>query len=92
MSLHLLRNSFIYQVSSGTITMSCSLPPEKLDNIKYYCKEVLKTQFFLVSFYFPSNSSVLIAKRADTLPVAILARGLTLKKQLILTQYIKTDF
>ena len=69
--------------------MSCSLPPEKLDNIKHYCKEMLKTQFFLVRFYFPSNSSVLIAKPADALARAMLARGLAIKKQLILTHFTK---
>ena len=44
--------------------MSCSLPPEKLDNIKYYCKEVLKKEFFPVSFLLSLNGTVLAANPA----------------------------
>ena len=29
-----------------TVRMTCSLPPEKLDNIKFYCREIMKNQFF----------------------------------------------
>lgn len=66
-----------------TINMSCSLPKEKLDNIKYYCREVLKRQFFPVSLLLSLNGTVQSARPAVPLARAM-SRGL---QQLILTHY-----
>ena len=74
---------FYLGYSWDTITMSCSLPPEKLDNIKFYCREVLKEQFFPVSLILTLNGTVLAARPAVPLARAM-ARGL---QQLILTHY-----
>jgi hypothetical protein len=66
-----------------SVNMSCSLPPEKLDTIKYYCREVLKKQFFPVSLLLSLNGTVLSARPAVPLARAM-ARGL---QGLILTHY-----
>ena len=66
-----------------SVKMTCSLPPEKLDTIKYYCREVLKKQFFPVSLLLSLNGTVLSARPAVPLARAM-ARGL---QQLILTHY-----
>ena len=66
-----------------TVKMTCSLPVEKLDNIKYYCREILKKQFFPVSLLLSLNGTVLSARPAVPLARAM-ARGL---QQLILTHY-----
>ena len=62
---------FYLGYSWDTITMSCSLPPEKLDNIKFYCREVLKEQFFPVSLILTLNGTVLAARPAVPLARAM---------------------
>ena len=69
-----------------TIKMSCSLPSEKLDTIKFYCREVLKKEFFPVSLLLSLNGTVLSARPAVPLARAM-DRGL---QQLILTHYTRT--
>ena len=64
-----------------TIKMSCSLPSEKLDNIKFYCRELIKKEFFPVSLLLSLNGTVLSARPAVPLARAM-ARGL---QQLILS-------
>ena len=66
-----------------TVRMTCSLPPEKLDNIKFYCREVLKNQFFPLRLLLSLNGTVLSARPAVPLARAM-ARGL---QRLILTHY-----
>ena len=66
-----------------TLTMTCSLPSEKLDNIKFYCREVLKNQFFPVSLLLSLHGTVLAARPAVALARAM-SRGL---QQLIQTHY-----
>ena len=66
-----------------TVRMTCSLPSEKLDNIKYYCREILKNQFFPLRLLLSVNGTVLSARPAVPLARAM-ARGL---QSLILTHY-----
>ena len=66
-----------------SVKMTCSLPPEKLDTIKYFCREVLKKQFFPVSLLLSLNGTVLSARPAVPLARAM-ARGL---QQLNLPHY-----
>ena len=42
-----------------TVRMTCSLPPEKLDNIKFYCREIMKNQFFPLRLLLSLNGTVL---------------------------------
>ena len=66
-----------------TVRMTCSLPPEKLDNIKFYCREIMKNQFFPLRLLLSLNGTVLSARPAVPLARAM-ARGL---QRLILTHY-----
>ena len=63
--------------------MTCTLPPEKLDNIKFYCREILKNQFFPVSLLLSLLGTALAARPAVALARAM-TRGL---QQLIQTHY-----
>ena len=67
----------------NTLDMTCSLPPEKLENIKFYCQEVLKSQFFPLSLLLTLNGIILSARPAVPLARAM-ARGL---QEMILNTY-----
>ena len=67
----------------NTLDMTCSLPPEKLENIKFYCQEVLKSQFFPLSLLLTLNGIILSARPAVPLARAM-ARGL---QEMILKTY-----
>ena len=67
----------------NTLNMTCSLPPEKLENIKFYCQEVLKSQFFPLGLLLTLNGIILSARPAVPLARAM-ARGL---QEMILKTY-----
>jgi hypothetical protein len=67
----------------NTLNMNCSLPPEKLENIKFYCQEVLKNQFFPLSLLLTLNGVILSARPAVPLAKAM-SRGL---QKMILSNY-----
>ena len=69
----------------NTLDMTCTLPPEKLDNIKFYCREILKQQFFTVQLLLVLNGVILAARPAVNLARAM-ARGL---QEMILLNYTK---
>ena len=59
----------------NTLEMTCTLPPEKLDNIKFYCRAVLQEQFFTVKLLLVLNGVIQAARPAVNLARAM-ARGL----------------
>ena len=67
----------------STLEMTCKLPPEKLENIMWYCQEVLKTKFFPLSLILSLNGVILSARPA--VPIArAMARGI---QEMILKNY-----
>ena len=69
----------------NTLDMTCTLPPEKLDNIKFYCREVLKNQTFPLQLLLVLNGVVLAARPAvknlpETLSIPLILFHVSLQK------------